>query len=114
NGLTYDQRGVGFPRDDNPSIPSGTSGDGTDIGAFEVQTPGFRFGANFTGSQEVPPNNSGGSGQGYVLLNQNQTSGLASLQFKGLSTNETLAHIHGPAPPGMAAGVLFPCRLPIR
>jgi hypothetical protein len=39
SGSTTDQRGIGFARTfDNPSIPNATGGDGTDIGAFEVQT----------------------------------------------------------------------------
>lgn len=37
--LTFDQRGTGFPRTFNdPGIGNGT-GDGTDVGAFEVQLP---------------------------------------------------------------------------
>ena len=40
DGLTTDQRGPGFVRTfDNPSIPNAIGGDGTDIGAFEVQAP---------------------------------------------------------------------------
>ena len=35
-GLTTDQRGLGRPAD-NPSITNATGGDGSDIGAFEVQ-----------------------------------------------------------------------------
>jgi hypothetical protein len=39
SGSTTDQRGTGFARTfDNPSIANATGGDGTDIGAFEVQT----------------------------------------------------------------------------
>ena len=35
----YDQRGSGFVRTfDNPAIPNAPGGDGTDIGAFEIQT----------------------------------------------------------------------------
>ena len=38
-GLTTDQRGTGFPRTfDDPAIPNAGGGDGTDIGAFEVQS----------------------------------------------------------------------------
>jgi hypothetical protein len=38
SGSTTDQRGTGFARTvDNPSIANATGGDGTDIGAFEVQ-----------------------------------------------------------------------------
>jgi CSLREA domain-containing protein len=37
--LSTDQRGTGFPRTfDDPATPNATGGDGTDIGAFEVQT----------------------------------------------------------------------------
>ena len=37
--LTEDQRGTDFPRTvDDPTKPNGNGGDGTDIGAFEVQT----------------------------------------------------------------------------
>ena len=37
--LTTDQRGAGFPRTfDDPATPNATGGDGTDIGAFELQT----------------------------------------------------------------------------
>ena len=38
SGATTDQRGSGFDRTfDDPSIANATGGDGTDIGAFEVQ-----------------------------------------------------------------------------
>lgn len=40
NGLTTDQRGAGFPRtSDSPSVGNASGGDGTDIGAFEIQSP---------------------------------------------------------------------------
>ncbi|HSP46245.1 MAG TPA: choice-of-anchor Q domain-containing protein, partial [Chthoniobacterales bacterium] len=39
DGVTTDQRGPGFPRTfDDPNNPNAHGGDGTDIGAFEVQT----------------------------------------------------------------------------
>jgi hypothetical protein len=39
--LATDQRGSGFPRTfDDPAIPNAAGGEGTDIGAFEVQTAG--------------------------------------------------------------------------
>ena len=39
NGLTTDQRGTGFPRAfDDPSILNAIAGDGTDVGAYELQT----------------------------------------------------------------------------
>ena len=40
SGQTTDQRGTGFSRTyDNPSVANASGGDGTDIGAFEVQQP---------------------------------------------------------------------------
>jgi hypothetical protein len=40
NGLTTDQRGTGFARIfDDPAIANAVGGDGTDVGAFEVQAP---------------------------------------------------------------------------
>jgi len=42
SGSTTDQRGTGFARTvDNPSIANATGGDGTDIGAFEVQAAAY-------------------------------------------------------------------------
>jgi CSLREA domain-containing protein len=39
NGLSTDQRGSGFGRTfDNPNVPNAGGGDGTDIGAFELQS----------------------------------------------------------------------------
>jgi serine protease AprX len=49
--LTTDQRGSGFPRVfDNPSIGNASGGDGTDMGAFELQTA-----ADAPGEQLVSP-----------------------------------------------------------
>jgi plastocyanin len=79
----------------------------TDNGATGPDIPQTRFGASLGGGQETPPNTSPATGQGYVLLNQGETAGTASLQFKNLSSMETMAHIHGPALPGVPAGVLF-------
>jgi hypothetical protein len=78
-----------------------------DTASSVLPTP-KRFGATLTGGQETPPNNSNGSGQGYVLLNQSETSARASLQFANLGSAETAAHIHGPGGPGAMASILFP------
>jgi hypothetical protein len=59
-----------------------------------------------TGAQEVPPNNSSATGTATIILDQNDGSlGKLSLNFSGLPTAETAAHIHGPAPPGVTAPV---------
>jgi len=47
-----------------------------------------------------------GSGSGTLTLSGN-TLTFDSLSFSGLSGNTTASHIHGPAAPGVSAGVLY-------
>jgi hypothetical protein len=47
-----------------------------------------------------------GSGSGTLTLNGTTLSW--NIDYTGLSTPDTLAHIHGPAAPGSTAPVLFP------
>lgn len=56
--------------------------------------------------QEVPPNASTAAGVGLVSYNPNTSELSYDLRFAGLSSAETMAHIHGFAPPGANAGVL--------
>ena len=64
------------------------------------------FTATLQGSQEVPPNGGTGSGFGCFTLNTDGTLDY-DVSYMGLSTPETGAHIHGPAPVGLNAGVVF-------
>jgi uncharacterized repeat protein (TIGR01451 family) len=66
------------------------------------------FVASLTGTQEVPPTGSSGTGTATVLLSPDEQSARVSLNFSGLSSGQTTAHIHGPAMPGVTAPVLFP------
>lgn len=66
------------------------------------------FVANLNGAQELPPNNSTAIGTATLLLSPDELSARVSLNFNGLSSPETVAHIHGPAAPGITAPVLFP------
>lgn len=66
------------------------------------------FVANLNGAQEVPPNNSSASGTATLLLSSDEKEARLALNFGGLSSAQTDAHVHGPAPAGTAAGVLFP------
>ena len=61
------------------------------------------------GAQEVPPNASPGTGTITVSLDKAQTQ-LTVVQFcfSGLVAPATAAHIHGPAPRGTNAPVIFP------
>lgn len=65
------------------------------------------FSANLTGSQEAPPNSSTATGFGTVLLNDAENMIAVNLSFSGLTTPVTVAHIHGPAAPGVNAPVIF-------
>ena len=64
-----------------------------------------QFTASLTGGQETPPNGSTATGTGTVLLNAAETQITVNLSFTGLSSNATAAHIHGPAPTGVPAGI---------
>ena len=66
------------------------------------------FVANLNGAQEVPPNNSTATGTATLLLSADEQTARLALNFGGLSSAQTDAHIHGPALPGVSAGVLFP------
>ena len=66
------------------------------------------FTANLNGGQETPPNNSTAIGAATLLLSPDEQTARVSLNFNGLSSTETAAHIHGPAAPGTAGAILFP------
>ncbi|MEP6718567.1 MAG: SBBP repeat-containing protein [bacterium] len=64
--------------------------------------------AHLNGAQEIPPNNSTATGTATLLLSPDETTARVSLNFNGLSSAETVAHIHGPGAAGVIAPVLFP------
>jgi uncharacterized repeat protein (TIGR01451 family) len=79
---------------------------------YEIKLkPSTTFYANLTGAQEVPPNNSPATGTATLLLSPDETTATVSLNFSGLTSAQTDAHIHGPAAVGTAAGILFPLPL---
>ena len=66
--------------------------------------------ANLSSAQEVIPNASTGRGVARVLLNESPTGGgtiTVTVNYSGLLGNVVLAHIHGNAPVGANAPVLF-------
>lgn len=67
--------------------------------------------ATLSGSQEVPPTPSGGSGQAEVQLDTANNMITWKVTYGGLSAPPTAGHIHGPAGPGQNAGVLVPFSL---
>jgi hypothetical protein len=66
------------------------------------------------GGQEVPPNASPGAGIGLISLSDATDELGFDIRFAGLTTAENNAHIHGYAPPGAPAGVVFPLGLGAR
>ncbi|MFN0279642.1 MAG: CHRD domain-containing protein, partial [Pyrinomonadaceae bacterium] len=60
-----------------------------------------------TAAQEVPPNNSTATATGSVSLSADQNTITVNLSWSGLSSNAISAHIHGPAGPGVNAGIIF-------
>jgi hypothetical protein len=65
------------------------------------------FSGKFSGAQSVPPNASKAVGSATIVLNDTGTRITISLDFSGLGSNQTAAHIHGPARPGDIAPILF-------
>lgn len=75
---------------------------------YEIKAkPGTIFYANLNGAQETPPNTSTATGTATVVLSPDETNVTVSLNFSGLSSAQTAAHIHSPAPPGTAVAPLF-------
>lgn len=54
------------------------------------------FHATLDGAQETPPNSTTATGSGTVVLNAAETQVTVSLNFSGLSSAQTAAHIHSP------------------
>jgi hypothetical protein len=67
--------------------------------------------STFDGQQETPPNSSPGTGTGCFELDFQAGTLSYNIQFSGLSAAESAAHIHGFAPPGTPAPVLYPLPL---
>ena len=75
---------------------------------YEIASkPGLLFTATLNGSQETPPNSSTATGRATILLSPDEKTGRVSLTFAGLSGAQTVAHIHGPAIPGVSASPVF-------
>lgn len=58
-----------------------------------------------TSAQEVPANNSKGSGTAEVTYNKDSKMLSYTVNYSGLTGDATMAHIHGTAPKGQNAGV---------
>jgi hypothetical protein len=65
------------------------------------------FQAVINGAQEVPPSGSPATGFACFVLNADNTLDYL-VSYNGLTGVEAAAHIHGPAPAGINAAVVFP------
>lgn len=75
---------------------------------YEIKLkPGLLFFAALNGAQEVPANNSTSTGAAVLELSPDEKTARLSLSFSGLSSAQTVAHIHGPAAAGATASPLF-------
>ncbi len=81
------------------------------LGVFGATVDLGPFGNNLTaalnGAQEVPPTPSTATGSGTFTIDTAANILNFSISFAGLSGAPTDAHIHGPAPPGANANILF-------
>jgi uncharacterized repeat protein (TIGR01451 family) len=79
---------------------------------YEIKSqPGTIFYANLNGAQQVPPTNSSATGTAVLVLSPDEKTARVSLNFSGLTSAQTDAHIHGPAAVGTNAGPIFPLPL---
>jgi hypothetical protein len=68
------------------------------------------FSAKLDGASETPPNDSKGMGTASVELNTATKNLTWTVKYSGLSGAATMAHFHGPAAVGVAAGVTVPLK----
>ena len=73
----------------------------------------LHYTARLDGSQETPPNLAKGAGHADVTVDTETRKLKWAMDFSGLSGPATMAHFHGPAGPGKAAGVLVPIGAPL-
>lgn len=80
--------------------------------ALLLATPAYaelvNFSATLSGSEEVPPNDSAGSGTVEATFDTDSKVFTWTITYEGLTGDPTAAHFHGPADPGANAGPVVP------
>jgi len=66
------------------------------------------FKVNLSAQQEVPANDSKGTGSADVTYDSSTKALNWTVTYSGLTGDPTAAHFHGPAEPGKNAGVVIP------
>lgn len=70
----------------------------------------LHFTAKMDGAAETPPNDSKGTGTATISLDTSTKTLDWKAEYSGLSGPATMAHFHGPAAAGKAAGVAVPLK----
>lgn len=78
------------------------------MASLPAQAETLTMKASLTGSAEVPPNASAGTGSLTATYDTASKKLSWNGSVSGLSGNPTAAHFHGPAEPGKNAGVAVP------
>ena len=65
------------------------------------------FSATIDGAQETPPNGSASTGTGTFVMDTVANTLSFNISFTPLVSGELFSHIHGPAPAGVPAGIIF-------
>jgi len=89
---------------------SGQAGNGGGSGGANANQAVYNM--QLSGAQEVPANTSGASATVKVVLDRTTGDVTVTGMFQGLTSNATVAHIHGPAAVGMNATVIVPLTVP--
>jgi CHRD domain len=76
--------------------------------AAQASAEVVQFKTTMTSAQEVPPNNSHGSGDAQAQLDAATKTLTYKVTWKGLTGPATMAHFHGPAASGEEAPVIIP------
>ncbi len=85
----------------------------TGCGMMDRQSNLVAFTTQLRAANEVPPNNSQGSGSVDAVLNKDTNLLRWKVSYTGLTGAATAAHFHGPAVIGANAGVVLPWAGPI-
>lgn len=82
-------------------------------GLASAQAETMKVTADMKGSLETPPNDSKGTGLLVGTYDSSTKKLTWDAHYDGLTGPATMAHFHGPAPVGKAAGVMIPIPMPI-
>lgn len=78
------------------------------VSSAATQAETIKFAATLNGASETPADPSAGKGTASVALDTDSKHIDWTITYSGLSGAPTMAHFHGPAAIGVAAGVLVP------